>query len=332
MACETGSGPGDVVKGFFDFLGDPIGTILAVIANKVLAAAITAFGDLTTNIPTLSTDASSAVNDQTQWIVVYTAVASLIFAAGRMALERRGEAGGVALKGLLRVILVAGGATAVVTALARLADRYADYLFATSAQEQVTSIGCRGADNIQSVLLLVLALLLLVAAIVQTILMYVRLGVMIILLGTLPMAAAASMTNWGTGWWRKHLGWMTAWLLYKPAAGLVIFAGAEMISTSETNDDNAVHVKIAGIGVLLLSAVALPALLKLVVPATAALGTGGAGGVGALTGSLASGAKSIGGATGGGGSQGGMPGPAGGSGGAGPSGARAAGAPSAGGG
>ncbi|MFD0304067.1 hypothetical protein [Streptomyces sp. NPDC127119] len=316
MACETGSGPGDVIKGFFDFLGDPIGTILEVIANKVLAGAIAVFGDLTTGIPTLVSDGTAdQVSRQTQWIVVYTAVGSLLFAAARMALERRGEAGTVALKGLLRVILVAGGATAVVTALASLSDRYADHLFATGAQQQLTTIGCSGGDGIPAVLLLILAFLLLIAAIVQTVLLYVRLGVMIILLGTLPLAAAASMTNWGGGWWRKHIGWMVAWLLYKSAAGLVIFAGSAMLSN---DGDSGIHEKIAGIGVLLLSALALPALLKLIVPATAGLGSGAQGSTGAAVGGLASGAKSIGG---GGGSPGGMSGAAGPSGTAGPSGA-----------
>ncbi|WP_405771415.1 hypothetical protein OHU34_40990 [Streptomyces sp. NBC_00080] len=324
MACETGSGPGDVIKGFFDFLGDPIGTILEVIANKVLAGAIAVFGDLTTGIPTLVSDGTAnKVNQQTQWLVVYTAVGSLLFAAARMALERRGEAGTAALKGLLRVILVAGGATAVVTALASLSDRYADHLFATGAQQQLTTIGCSGGDGIPAVLLLVLAFLLLIAAIVQTVLLYVRLGVMIILLGTLPVAAAASMTNWGGGWWRKHIGWMVAWLLYKPAAGLVIFAGAAMLS-NDGEGDSRIHEKIAGIGVLLLSALALPALLKLIVPATAALGSGAPGSTGAAVGSLASGAKSIGGGTGSSGGSGGMPGSAGPSGAAGPGQARAA--------
>ncbi|MDX3850991.1 hypothetical protein [Streptomyces sp. AK02-01A] len=296
MACPTGNPLTDFVVGFFDFLGDPIGTIIEGIANAVLGGAISVFGDLSTNIPTLVTDGTAReVNAQTQWVVVYAAVASLLFAAIRMALERRGEAGQVALKGLLRVILVAGGATAVTTALAGLSDRYADHLFAAGAQKQLTSIGCNDGDGIQGFLLLVLAFLLLIAAIVQTIMLYVRLGVMIILLGTLPLAAAASMTQWGSGWWRKHIGWMVAWLLYKPAAGLVMFAGSAMISSGP---QSGIHEKIAGIGVLLLSALALPALLKLVVPATAALGGGSAAQQGTLAaaGAVASGAKSVGGA------------------------------------
>lgn len=313
MACETGD-PLAGLKAFFDFLGDPIGGIVKGIGNLILAAAIQVFGDLTVNIPTLSTDgASQDISLQTRWVVVYTAVASLLFASIRMALERRGEAGQTALKGLLRVILVAGGATAVATALADLSDRYADHLFTAAAQEQLLSIGC-GESRIEGFLLIVLALLLLLAGIIHTVLLYIRLGVMILLLGTLPVAAAASMTAWGDTWWRKHVGWMIAWLLYKPAAGLVLFAGSAMIGSGS---DGGIQEKIAGIGVMLLSAIALPALLKLVVPATAALGSGGPqGGTLAAAGVLASGAKSVGGSIGS---------PSGGSGGAGSAGPTGAG-------
>ncbi|MCW7944317.1 hypothetical protein AAW14_20365 [Streptomyces hygroscopicus] len=295
MACPTGNPVTDVVVGFFSFLGDPIGTIIKGIANAMLSAAISVFGDLATNIPTLvAGGAARDISTQTQWIVVYTAVGSLLFAAARMALERRGEPGTVALKGLLRVVLVAGGATAVMTALASLSDRYADHLFQAGAQKQLTSIGCSDGTGLEGFLLLILAFLLLIAAIMQTILLYIRLGVMIILLGTLPVAAAASMTEWGSTWWRKHIGWMFAWLLYKPSAGLVMFAGSAMINSGP---QSGIHEKIAGIGVMLLSALALPALLKLVSPTPELDGDIGQRGTEVATGAVknvaASGAKSI---------------------------------------
>ncbi|OLO30853.1 hypothetical protein PZ61_0210125 [Streptomyces sp. MNU77] len=318
MACPTGDPLVDAISGFFDFLDDPIGTIVSGIAHAILSAAVSAFGELTMSIPTLSTTSTTPqqVNGQTQWVVVYLAVGSLLFAAIRMALERRGEAGKTALKGLLRVILVAGAATTVVTAMAKLSDRYADHLFTLAASETLQdNIGCQNSDGIEAFLLLILAFLLLIAAILHTILLYIRLGVMLVLLGTLPLAAAASMTDWGNGWWRKHIGWMIAWLLYKPAAALVMYAGAAMISNDQ---QNGIQERIAGIGVMLLSAVALPALLKLIVPATAGLGGGnGVGdGVTAVGGAVASGAKSV--ASGGGGSRGGAAGKSG------PSGAPAA--------
>lgn len=315
MACPTGNPIVDIAVGFFSFLGDPIGTIVEGVANAVLAGAIAVFGALTTGIPTLSgTTTAQDINSQTQWIVVYLAVGSLLFASARMAIERRGAAGTTALKGILRVVLVSGAATTVVTAAAALSDDYATYLFNAGAEKQLSAVGaCSDGNGIEAFLLLVLAFLLLIAGIIHTILLYIRLGVMILLLGTLPLAAAASMTDWGGGWWRKHLGWMIAWLLYKPAAGLVLYAGSAMISSGQSGGSD-INERIAGIGVMLLSAVALPALLKLVVPATAALGGASAmsGAMSTVGGSLASGARSLGSAAGGGG--GGQSGPRGASG------------------
>ncbi|MGP3973557.1 hypothetical protein ACTWQF_05850 [Streptomyces sp. 8N114] len=300
MACESGTGNPllDIAKGFFDFLGDPIGTIVKGIANAIMAGAIAAFGAVTKAVPTFEPAKSGPVNDQVQWLVVYVAVGSLLFACIRMAAERRGEPGQTALKGMVRLIVVAGGGTAIVGAAATVGDNYANYLFAGAVNEQVQDMGCGPSSGIEPFLLLVLAFLLLIAAIVHTILLYVRLGVMIILFGTLPLAAAASMSDWGGGWWRKHIGWMIAWLLYKPAAGLVIYAGSDLLTGGEGGEaSDKIHTKIAGICVMLLSAIALPALLKLVVPATAALGGDSAysTAVSGAAGGIASGAKSIGG-------------------------------------
>ncbi|MBQ0827511.1 hypothetical protein [Streptomyces tagetis] len=311
----------DALVGFFKFLGNPIGTIMEAVADFVLGAAIEVFGSLVTSIPTLTWSESqgggeggnpaSTINQASQWIVVYLAVGSLLFAAARMALERRGDAGRTALKGILRVVFVSAAATTVLTAAAGVSDRYAQYLFDEGAKRQLEHIGrCTTGDTLQSFLLLVLAFLLLIAGIIQTILLYIRLGIMILLLGTLPIAAAASMTDWGAGWWRKHIGWMIAWLLYKPAAALVMYAGSVLVSSD--NGEVSIHERIAGIGIMLLSAVSLPALLRLVMPATAALGGAAAtnGAMSAAGGALASGARSVAGGSGSGG-RAGQSGPAG---------------------
>ncbi|MFB7494620.1 hypothetical protein ACFC09_07915 [Streptomyces sp. NPDC056161] len=306
MTCSSGNPVLDFFLGFFSMLTDPIGGIMDMISKLVLAAAISVFGGLINSIPTLTgTDSSKDINSASQWIVVYLAVGSLVFAAIRMAIERRGDAGTTALKGIMRVVLVSGAATTVVTAAAGLSDRYSQYLFDLGAKKQLESIGSCSSGGIDNAfLMLILALLLLLAGIIQTILLYIRLGVMIVLLGTLPLAAAASMTDWGAGWWRKHVGWMVAWLLYKPAAALVMYSGSVLIANTKPGAANASE-RIAGIGVMLLSAVALPALLKLIVPATAALGGGGSmSGMSQAGSALASGARSIGGGSGSGGSGG----------------------------
>ncbi|MFJ5261802.1 hypothetical protein ACIQAC_15215 [Streptomyces sp. NPDC088387] len=323
MGCNKSGNPIiDAFLGFFEFLGDPIGTIVGTIADFILYAAFQVFGAIITGIPTLeSTATSKDISGQTRWIVVYLAVGSLLFAAARMAIERKGTAGITALKGILRVVLVSGAATLVVGAAVAVSDEYATHLFNAGATAQLKQIGgCSDIGGVGSFVKLILAFLLLIAGILQTILLYVRMGVMIVLLGTLPVAAAASMTDWGSGWWRKHLGWMIAWLLYKPAAGLVLYAGSVMTGAGKTaapgEANITIHTRIAGIAVMLLSAVALPALLKLIVPATAALGTGNpAGQAVGVAGGVASGAIQLaGGGSGGGGEQSGRRGPSGASG------------------
>ncbi|MBO8195956.1 hypothetical protein ITI46_30560 [Streptomyces oryzae] len=326
MDCDGGTGSPflDALKGFFEFLGDPIGSIVKGIADMIMAGAISAFGAVTATVPTFLPAKSDPVHAQVRWLVVYVAVGSLLFACIRMAAERQGEPGTTALKGMVRLIVVAGGGTAIVGAAASVGDDFSNHLFAGAVNEQIQNMGCSSSSSVEPFLLLILAFLLLIAAIVHTILLYVRLGVMIVLFGTLPLAAAASMSNWGGGWWRKHIGWMIAWLLYKPTAGLIIYAGSDLLTGGEGGGEEAanIHAKIAGICVMLLSAIALPALLKLIVPATAALGGESAysSAVSAGGGAIASGAKSLAGGAGSSGGGSGAKGPSGASGGGGQSG------------
>ncbi|MEF9915587.1 hypothetical protein RJT17_36580 [Streptomyces sp. P5-A9] len=295
--CSTGNPFVNFFKDFFGFIKDPVGGILDVISKKVLAAAIDVYASLTAKVPTVTGEKTAqAVNSESQWIVIWLAVGSLLFAAARMAIERRGDAGVTAMKGIFRVILVSAAATTVVAAAGKIADDYSTYLFKAGALALLENVGCNKTSGLNAFLLFILAFLLLISGLIHTVLLYIRLGVMIVLLGTLPLAAAASMTDWGAGWWRKHVGWMIAWLMYKPAAALVMYAGQAMIS-AQGADKGTVAQRIAGIAVMLLSAIALPALLKVVVPATAALGGAStmSSGMSMAAGGVASGARALGG-------------------------------------
>nr|WP_042183546.1 hypothetical protein [Kibdelosporangium sp. MJ126-NF4]CEL15627.1 Protein sequence is in conflict with the conceptual translation; (MTV016.44c), len: 484. Member of the M. tuberculosis PE-PGRS group of Gly, Ala-rich proteins. Appears to be a gene fragment, should be in-frame with following orf, MTV016.45c, frameshift required around 49595 but couldnot be found on checking BAC and cosmid clones. FASTA scores: Z95844/MTCY493_4 Mycobacterium tuberculosis cosmid (1329 aa) opt: 1457 z-score: 821.7 E( len=295
MADCTGSGGGGIAE-LLSFVTNPVGAIINMIAKMLLTAAMSIYALMTRVIPGLDIGSSQRVDQKTQWVVVYLAVGSLIYAAARMAYERKGNAGEAALKGILRLLFVSAAGTAVIGTATVLAENWANHLFSSAVKQMLTGIGCTepGTGTTEGILLLVLAFLLLISAIVQVVLLYIRLGVMVVLLGTLPVAAAASMTDWGVGWWRKHLGWMVAWILYKPAAALVMYAGATMINSSTFD----VNRKLGGIGLMLLAAVALPALLKIIVPAIGALGSGGSDqrGMSPGMGAVASGAKKIGGA------------------------------------
>ncbi|MFE9685398.1 hypothetical protein [Streptomyces sp. NPDC006285] len=273
---------------FFGMFSDPIGEMIKMVAKIVMRGALGIF-DSVDDIDSYDEAASNEINSQIQWIVVYLSIGSILFAAIKMALDRRGEAGQTALKGVMRVTLVNTAATSVIITFITLMDRYSDHLFAESLKNLMRGIDC--SDDIPAMLLLVVGCLLLLAGIIHALLMWIRLGVMIILMGTFPLAAAASMSDWGGNWWRKHLGWLVAWLLYKPTVSLVFYSGAVMVNSGKTSQTNT---QIAGMGVLLLSAIALPALMRVIVPATEALGSDSVGqATMGIAGGIASGAKSI---------------------------------------
>ncbi|MFF6781849.1 hypothetical protein [Streptomyces sp. NPDC012510] len=236
------------------------------------------------------------IYDTTGWLVGYVAVASLLIAAIKMALDRRGEPMKQAFMGMWKVLLVGGLAVPTVQALSTASDAYAKDVYAKSNLGD-TATTLLGVTYLSSPgLVLVFGLLVMLSSFVQICLMYIRIGVLIMLVGTLPLAAVSSMTGWGEGWWKKHIGWLAAWLLYKPAAALIIYS-----ATAMTRDTKDLEKTIAGMGMLILSVFALPALLKLIVPATAALG-GTSGGTVTLNAvnNVASGAVSIAGGAGGG--------------------------------
>ncbi|UUU31582.1 hypothetical protein JIX56_17640 [Streptomyces sp. CA-210063] len=242
------------------------------------------------------------ITAEVNWIVGYVAVASLLLAAIRMAVDRKGQSMRQAFMGMWKVILVGAASVPVVTALMTASDAYARDVYERS------DLGDKASEMLgvltlnQPGLVLIFGLLVMLSSFVQIVLMYIRIGVLIMLVGTLPLAAASSMTGWGDGWWKKHIGWLAAWLLYKPAAALIIYSATSM--TKDTKDLDSV---IAGMGMLIMAVFALPALLKLIVPATAALG-GTSGGTVALNAAnnMASGAVSIaGGAVGAAGQAGG---------------------------
>jgi hypothetical protein len=226
---------------------------------------------------TSSGSAVAALQKDISWVTTCTAVACILIAAARMAIRRRGEPAAVMALGLARLVVVCAGATFIIQAAGRLGDAFSSDLMSAA---HVGSGGWSGLISTTALadafaggdgMLLIIALLVIFSSLIQLMLMILRIGLLVILTGTLPLAAAASMSDWGQTWWRKHLAWLTAWLLYKPAAAL-LYAAAFLL----TDDGKAVEV-ISGFMLLILSVLILPALLKVIVPMTASLGAASGG-------------------------------------------------------
>jgi hypothetical protein len=286
VGTAVGSVTGDVLSG--------ISQAMASAADGLLKTLSTFWMNVDTPDLTSAGSPAATIEGDTSWIVAVTAVVCILVTAGRMAIRRRGEPAGTMAIGLVRLVVVSAAATVIVETAGKLGDAFsADLLSAAHVGSKgwsgvITTTGMSSAIAPGDGMLLIVSLLVIFSSLIQLMLMILRLGLMIVLTGTLPLAAAASMSDWGETWWRKHLGWLTAWLLYKPAAAL-LYAAAFVLTQGKSLTE-----VLSGFMLLILSVLILPALLRVIVPMTASLGaaSGGALAMGAA-GALATGAIKI---------------------------------------
>ncbi|MEU3455389.1 hypothetical protein ABZ671_17590 [Micromonospora sp. NPDC006766] len=142
--------------------------------------------------------------------------------------------------------------------------------------------------------MILIGIVVILAAVVQTILMVFREGSVIVLAGLLQLAAAGTVTRGTSQMFQKTLGWSLALALYKPAA-VSVYATSFVMMRGNGRD------WLMGLGMLALSIIALPALMKFFTIFTGSVASGGGGlgmaGAGAAAGLHA--ASSVRGAIGG---------------------------------
>ncbi|MFG3253214.1 hypothetical protein [Streptomyces sp. NPDC048172] len=225
----------------------------------------------------------------TLWVTSFTAVLCLLLAAGQLAWQRRGDSARQALQGLLNLVVVSSAGVATVGLLTSAGDKFSVWIIdrSTGCQEisatgepvaqcvdefeKRTSamLALGGGDS--SFLVLLMAVLVIVGSVAQIALMIVRMAMLVILTGTLPLAAAASTAPGGRVWFRKSVGWLLAFVLYKPAAA-VVYAAAFSIA-GQKQDDEVVSM-VSGVVLLVLACCTLPALLRFAAPVVQATVSG----------------------------------------------------------
>ncbi|MBP2388378.1 hypothetical protein [Paeniglutamicibacter kerguelensis] len=131
-------------------------------------------------------------------------------------------------------------------------------------------------------------IVLFIGALINLLFMYFRDVMFLILSAFIVVLAASSGSESGRQAWRKANGWLIALLLFKPvAAGVyslgfrMLVNGASSTEGKETSITDAIHASLMAILILVLAALALPALVKFVVPA-AGVGAGAFSGGAAL--------------------------------------------------
>ncbi|MFJ8166506.1 hypothetical protein ACIRBY_37080 [Streptomyces sp. NPDC096136] len=251
------------------------------------------------------------LRESTEWVTAWVAVLALLIASGRMIWERRSEPAKTAAAGILRLVLVSGASIAGFNLLMAGGDSFSVWIVNRStgcseadqaAQHCVDMFGQRvlaftafnATNTAGSGVIIILALLILIASIIQIAFILARNAMLIILVGTLPLTAAASTTEAGKEGFRKAFAWSLGLWLYKPAAAIVYAAAFSAIGQSKTSD---IFTQISGAVLLFLAAFTLPAMMKFttsLVQVTAGGNSRGAGSViGGAGSAVASGAIAL---------------------------------------
>lgn len=142
-----------------------------------------------------------------------------------------------------------------------------------------------------------LTLIVWIGGLISKVFTYLRAGLLPILVGVAPMWAAMSWTEQGRQAFAKTMGWLIAFLAYKPVAALVLATGSAIMASG--GGDSEIITLVLTIVVI----VALPGLIRLIVPAVQSSVGGGGGvlpsvlgmGAGAVIGGAAHGAAAAGG-------------------------------------
>jgi hypothetical protein len=280
-------------------------------AGIVLLAAVlvgAATGLTSALMPGRSFGAGGAVaflQSATSYFTGIAVIASIIIGATRMAWTQRAEPGRDVVKSLLTFVVVSAAGVAIIAPMVTAADGFAVWILERSTSCSLADSGCFGASLISMmvigggtgagvvgpILTIVLILFALLASLIQVLLMLVRGGMLVVLAGTLPVSASFTNTEMGMQWFRKHIGWLVAFILYKPVAAIVYATAIQLFISGVFQDEGSgIITTLTGLMMMLLALVALPALMKFVAPMTSAIGAGAGSGAGAAVAALPMGA------------------------------------------
>ncbi|MET9318227.1 hypothetical protein ABZX12_40950 [Kribbella sp. NPDC003505] len=316
-------GPADlnchVVYGFTEV----IGTAFDKVAQMIGDGAIDAMNGVATiwisqPTPKVVNDASgphptnTAIVDflqgNTLWISASVFTVAVLAAGIRTAWEQRAQPLQALLKALLIFVAVSTLGSITLQLLVESSDLLAEHIIESVHPEDSTLGRDLGTliiraglspvtfDHAASLVVMLAGVFAILAGLVQVVLMVIRSTMLILLAGTFPLAAAATNTEIGQNWFQKYCGWTLAFLAYKPAAALIYAAALKMNENGFGGSGDGFVQTATGMMMLLLAILALPALLRFMVPLTAAVAAGnaGMGMAAAAAGGLATGAISVG--------------------------------------
>ncbi|MEV0759424.1 hypothetical protein AB0I43_04210, partial [Nocardia sp. NPDC050435] len=248
--------------------------------------------------PTLATPSGepgtlmASIRDYTSGLQVLLLTAGIMFAAARLALAKRGGLAGEAQESFMtfaKAVFASAMFAGVVAAGTRAGDEFSNWVLydvteadAPGVITRLEGFDLRHGTSLGTGLLLILAVLGILSALVQLVMLVVRQALLILVVAAIPIAAAASGMGPGSQGYKKMLAWALAFVLWKPV-GALVYAIAFTAAGAPTQEPQDPQLVLLGLLLLVMVPITLPALMRLIAPAVAALG-GGGGAAAALAG------------------------------------------------
>ncbi|MFE4082733.1 hypothetical protein [Paenarthrobacter sp. YIM B13468] len=302
----------DAIKEMAEAIADAVGNVIKTLGtfwvNVGTPSLTTVPGGTTASDPVLFLQ-----NSLYFWTAAL-AVLSVLVGAAKMIIERRGAPLRDLARSLATLVVVSGAGVAAVGLLTVSADQFSAWIIknstdGTSFNDNITGMLALSATSpIGSIMIILLGLIAILASVLQIVLMIVRGGLLVVLTGIFPTAAAFTNTEAGKGWFQKCTAWLIAFILYKPAAAIIYatafrLTGAKIFGNGGDGKDfgSALLTTVTGLALMVIALFAMPALMRFVTPMVGAVAGGGGALAAGAVGGLASGAINMGSAGRGGG-------------------------------
>jgi type IV secretion system protein TrbL len=219
----------------------------------------------------------TSLTELTRPLVAFAAVLGLILGGARLAWTARSDSTQSILRGLLLMTVVTGAGAAIVELLLTGFDAMARWVLdsgfdSKSVGERLAALGQLPGTG--GGLVFLLAFLGMLASLVQVGIMLIRGAILSVLVGVLPVAAAASITETGYEWFKRLAGWIGSFTVYKLVAAIIYAAAFALIG-----DATDLAGIVSGFALIIVAILALPALLRLLPPTAAAMGGSSGGGL-----------------------------------------------------
>lgn len=295
MRCSNPLNPACVARSVTGHAAHAVaGSVVSGIAHEVqsgVAWVVSTTVDWWVQVPSPNLAAEPTVGALQDWLLPVTvavAVMAMLFAAGKIALTRKANPLVDVGYGLAIVAATSALGVLLPSMLVKAGDAWSSWVLteATGGHFGSRLTAVLILQGASSAVVIVLGVVAIVMGAIQAVLMLFRQAALVVLAGVLPLAAAGALAPATRPWFRRVTGWMLALIFYKPAAAAVYAAAFALLGRGK--DPRTV---LMGFAMVLLSLVALPALMKFFTWTTGSVETAAGGG---LLGTVLSGAIAIG--------------------------------------